>query len=259
MKSCIKAQYGAYRTQPKESGLTLVELMVAMTIGLFLVLVIATLFVGAKQTYRVQDNLARVQENGRFAMEMLGRNIRDAGYTNISFSPPASLYAPPSATSFVKADGTPDVAITGSDGSAGSPDAITVSYDTASDCLNAAAPGGRAVNVFSINASNQLICLGNGSAASQVMLDDVEDMQILYGEDTDNDQTPNRYVPAGTAGLVMGNVYAVHVCVLVRSDEDNLADKKQTYIDCKGASVTATDRRIRRTFSATYNLRNRTQ
>jgi type IV pilus assembly protein PilW len=200
-----------------------------------------------------------VQENGRFAMEMLGRNIRDAGYTNISFSPPASLYAPPSATSFVKANGTPDVAITGSDGSAGSPDDITVSYDTASNCLNAAAPGGRAVNKFSIDThNNQLICQGN-DAASQVMLDDVEDMQILYGEDTDNDQTPNRYVPAGTAGLVMGNVYAVHVCVLVRSDEDNLADKKQTYIDCKGASVTATDRRIRRTFSATYNLRNRTQ
>jgi type IV pilus assembly protein PilW len=213
-----------------------------------------------------------VQENGRFAMEMLGRNIREAGYTNILFCPPASpasLYAPPSATSFVKADGTPDVAITSCDNSAGGPPGITVSYDTASNnCPNAAAPGGRAVYKFWINTQNNqlMMCQGNdcgndcgNDSGSQGMLDDVEDMQILYGEDTDNDQTPNRYVPAGTAGLVMGNVYAVHVCVLVRSDEDNLADKKQTYIDCKGASVTATDRRIRRTFSATYNLRNRTQ
>ncbi len=228
-------------------GLTLVELMIAMTIGLFLVAVIGNLFVGAKQTYRTQDNLARLQENGRFAMELLGSNIRDAGYTNISFSPPASKYAVPSATIF---SGT---AITGSNGTT---DSITVSYDAAKDCLNATAPGGRVVNAFSINASKQLVCLGNGSATSQVLLDDIEDMQILYGEDTDGDQIPNRYVVAGTA--VMANVAAVRLCVLVRSGEDNLATKKQTYIDCNGASVTATDWRIRRTFSATYNLRNRT-
>ena len=248
-------QKDAYRTKRKESGLTLIELMVAMTIGLFLVAVIGNLFVGAKQTYRTQDNLARLQENGRFALELLGRNIRDAGYTNISFAPPASKYAAPTAIGFVKPDGTPDIAITGSNGS---PDTITVSYDAATDCLNAAAPGGRAVNAFSINAGKQLICLGNGSATSQVILDDVEDMQIFYGEDTDGDQNPNRYVVAGTAGLVMGNVTAVRLCVLVRSSEDNLANKEQTYTDCSGSSVTAADKRIRRTFSATYNLRNRT-
>lgn len=244
-----KMQKDVYRTRCKESGLTLIELMVAMTIGLFLVAVIGNLFVGAKQTYRTQDNLARLQENGRFALELLGRNIRDAGYTNISFAPPASKYAAPTATSF---SGT---AITGSNGS---PDTITVSYDAATDCLNAAAPGGRAVNAFSINAGKQLICLGNGSATSQVILDDVEDMQIFYGEDTDGDQNPNRYVVAGTGGLVMGNVTAVRLCVLVRSSEDKLANKEQTYTDCSGSSVTAADKRIRRTFSATYNLRNRT-
>lgn len=235
-----KMHMTACRAKCKESGLTLVELMVAMVIGLFLVAVIATLFVGAKQTYRSQDNLSRLQENGRFAMELLGRNIRDAGYTNISFAPPASLYAPPSATSF---SGT---AITGTDGT---PDSITVSYDAATDCLNAAAPGGRAVNAFSINASKQLICLGNGSATSQVLLDDVEDMQILYGDGS-------KYVAAGTA--VMANVTAVRLCVLIRSGEDSLAPQKQTYIDCNGNSVTATDWRVRRAFSATYNLRNRT-
>lgn len=233
-------QVTTFRAKSKESGLTMVELMVAMAIGLFLVAVIATLFVGAKQTYRSQDNLSRLQENGRFAMELLGRNIRDAGYTNISFAPPASLYAPPSATSF---SGT---AITGTDGA---PDSITVSYDAATDCLNAAAPGGRAVNAFSINASKQLICLGNGSATSQVLLDDVEDMQILYGDGS-------KYVAAGTA--VMANVTAVRLCVLIRSSEDSLAPQKQTYIDCNGNSVTATDWRVRRAFSATYNLRNRT-
>lgn len=234
--------------QRTQLGLTLIELMVAMAIGLFLVAVIGTMFVSAKQMYRTQDNLARLQENGRYAMDILGRNFRDAGYTNISFATIASKYAAPGATSFT---GT---AIAGTNGT---PDSFTVSYDANVDCLNAAAPGGRATNAFSVNANKQLVCLGNGSAASQVLLDDVEDLQVLYGEDTNSDNSPDRYVAAGTSGLVMNRVLAVRLCVLLRSGEDNVAPQSQTYRDCNGALVPATDRRIRRAFSATHVLRNR--
>lgn len=236
------------RSQPRQLGLSLIELMVAMTIGLFLVAVVGSLFVSAKQMYRTQDNLARLQENGRYAMDILGRNVRDAGYTNISFATIASKYAEPGATSFT---GTTIA------GTNGTPDAFTVSYDASTDCLNAAAPGGRATNAFSVNASKQLVCLGNGNAASQVLLDDVEDLQVLYGEDTNSDNSPDRYVAAGTSGLVMDRVLAVRLCALLRSGENNVAPQSQTYLDCNGASVTATDRRIRRAFSATYVLRNR--
>jgi type IV pilus assembly protein PilW len=45
--------------------------------------------------------------------------------------------------------------------------------------------------------------------------------------------------------------------VLLRSADDNLATRAQTYMDCNGANVTAADRRIRRTYTATFNLRNR--
>ena len=64
----------------RQRGLTLVELMVAIVMGLVLLAGVATVFVANKQTYRVQDALARVQENGRFAMTFLGRDIRQAGY-----------------------------------------------------------------------------------------------------------------------------------------------------------------------------------
>lgn len=235
-----------------QRGLTLVELMVALVLGLFLLAVVGTLFLGSKQTYRTQENLARMQENGRFVLDLLGRNVREAGYKIISFAPPAadtSLSAKFAASALVLSPGfAGDIA-----GANTNPDSITVSYDSATDCVNVAAPGGRAVNQFSINA-NQLVCLGNSSATAQAMLGDVEDMQILYGESAGNNR---RYVAAGTAGLNMANVVSARACVLLRSADDNLATRAQTYMDCNGVNVTAADRRIRRTYTATFNLRNR--
>jgi type IV pilus assembly protein PilW len=60
-------------------GFSLVELMVAITLGLLLTAGILQLFQGTKVTFRTNDALARVQENGRFALEILKRQIREAG------------------------------------------------------------------------------------------------------------------------------------------------------------------------------------
>lgn len=66
--------------QKKQSGLSLVELMIAVVLGLVLVAGVIELFVNNRQVYRVQDAKARMQENGRYAMALLGQHIRDAGY-----------------------------------------------------------------------------------------------------------------------------------------------------------------------------------
>lgn len=63
-----------------QKGLSLVELMVAMLIGLFLISGVVKIFVDSKKTYSFQQSLARIQENGRMALEFLGRDIRMAGY-----------------------------------------------------------------------------------------------------------------------------------------------------------------------------------
>lgn len=62
-----------------QSGLSLIELMVALVIGLILTAGIIQLFVGSKQTYRFQEALSRLQENGRFATETLNYDVRMAG------------------------------------------------------------------------------------------------------------------------------------------------------------------------------------
>jgi type IV pilus assembly protein PilW len=62
-----------------QRGLTLIELMVALVMGLVLLAGVVTVFIANKQTYRFQDALARLQENGRFAVTLLDRDIRRAG------------------------------------------------------------------------------------------------------------------------------------------------------------------------------------
>lgn len=64
-----------------QSGLTLVEIMVAMTIGLVLMAGIIQVFVASRASYQTNEAVSRVQENGRFAMNVLTREIRMAGYS----------------------------------------------------------------------------------------------------------------------------------------------------------------------------------
>lgn len=69
------------RTPPKlQTGISLVEIMVALTITLVLTLGLANVYLGSKQSYIFQENLSRIQENGRFAIEQIARDIRMAGY-----------------------------------------------------------------------------------------------------------------------------------------------------------------------------------
>lgn len=60
-------------------GLSLVELMIALALGLLLMLAVGTILLAGKQSYRTNDALAEIQETGRFAMEFLRRGVRGAG------------------------------------------------------------------------------------------------------------------------------------------------------------------------------------
>lgn len=65
----------------KQSGVTLVELMISVVLGLILMAGVIQMFVGSKNTFYTQQALSRVQETGRLAVEYLTRDIRMAGYT----------------------------------------------------------------------------------------------------------------------------------------------------------------------------------
>ena len=62
-------------------GFTLVELMVAIVLGLLLTAAVLQTYLSTKQTYRVTEGVSRVQENARFALHFLTKDLRNAGYS----------------------------------------------------------------------------------------------------------------------------------------------------------------------------------
>ncbi len=61
-------------------GFSLIELMIAMTLGLLVIAGLGQLYVGGRDANRIIDNTARLNDNGRFAAEFLARDLRLAGY-----------------------------------------------------------------------------------------------------------------------------------------------------------------------------------
>lgn len=67
-----------------QRGLSLVEILVAITVSMILLGGVLQIYVNSKQTYRVEENLSRLQENGRFIMDTMSRDLRMAGYSGCS-------------------------------------------------------------------------------------------------------------------------------------------------------------------------------
>ncbi|MBP6058799.1 MAG: PilW family protein [Nitrosomonas sp.] len=259
--SGFKVKQGHLRSKAQQ-GFTLVELMISMTLGLILLLIIGTAFVSSRQAFREQEDNARIQESGRFALEFIGRNIKQAGHAEVPFGGIKAEF-----------EGT---AIRGTSGAAGVADTVTIQYDGAigdQDCEGAGFTAADITaqniviqNSFNIDATNaELRCDGQFVAAltepvptsGSVLLENVEDLQLLYGIDTTGEQSVDQYVAAPAVPADWGRVIAVRVCVLIRSDKTNIVSPGY-YLDCNGTSVAIpADRRLRRAFTATFNLRNR--
>jgi len=64
----------------KHAGFSLVELMVAMLLSLFLLYGVVEIYLSNKQTNRLQNGFSQVQENGRMVVELISREIRRADF-----------------------------------------------------------------------------------------------------------------------------------------------------------------------------------
>lgn len=73
-----------------QTGFTLVEFMIAISLGVVLVTGLITAFIGSKRTSELNSTLAELQETGRFALDSMIRDLRMAGFqgcANISTLP----------------------------------------------------------------------------------------------------------------------------------------------------------------------------
>ncbi|MEH6593004.1 MAG: PilW family protein [Halioglobus sp.] len=61
-------------------GFTLIELMISILLGLILSLGIVNVYLGSKRNYAAEEDMARIQENGRYAINFLKRELMQVGF-----------------------------------------------------------------------------------------------------------------------------------------------------------------------------------
>ncbi|MEQ1486712.1 PilW family protein [Methyloglobulus sp.] len=237
---------------PQQQGFTLVEIMIALLIGVFLLGGVMGVFLNTKQTYSVQEALSRLQENGRFAMDFLAKDIRMADYREC-------LTTLPLADAVSGTDNDTDPANGFLDGS----DSITIVWSEV-PCLPPSAV--TVPRTYGITDSMGLYQNTN----LNVLVEGVENMQIQYGVDSDidistgvpkgGDGTANYYVDGTAANFPdwqhWAQIVSVRVSLLLQTVDDNIASEPLPYT-YNGATFTPGDRRIRRVYTSTIALRNR--
>ena len=316
-----------------QSGMTLIEILISMLIGAVLLAGVLSIFVNSKQTYRTQEALSRIQENGRFALDFIAHDLRmgdfwgcmrrDSGgpTNNLNIGGAlATTYDYYGAGGFDGTDGGP-AANRGQDGSdtliirgltsvgvfittasANPNDDLTATahgfakndllfvtncnngdfFQATDDPVNAntishtaaGVPGnsvaslsatyGTDAQIYSVSTivysiddldgdgETSLYRSTNGN--NQELIEDVENMQVLYGVDTELDGTVNYYVPWSVV-LNMDQVISARISLLLQSTANNIATQNTSVFYNGGTSVA--DRRIRRVVTSTITLRNR--
>ncbi|MCB1919949.1 MAG: prepilin-type N-terminal cleavage/methylation domain-containing protein [Candidatus Competibacteraceae bacterium] len=237
MKKIYQYQHGEYIAP--QQGFTLVEILAALVISLFLIAGVIQLFVGTKQTYRGHDGLSRIQENGRFALDAMTRDIRMTGYQphrSSAIPCPSTLPNPPiQATSNsiqiqwcdpVTAPSTP-YQCTPTNGICNRSYLVICNSGGSPPCTG----GGD-------NDFGDLILNSETSGGNQKLIEGVADMRIT---------------PTGNP------VTSVTIDLLLVSSDQFLATQPQTVTFPPGSatSYTAPDRRLVQIFSTTVAIRNR--
>ncbi len=64
----------------KQQGVTLIELMIAITIGLIIIAGVLQLYATSRNTQKVQDGVARLQENARYVFARLSQDLSQTGF-----------------------------------------------------------------------------------------------------------------------------------------------------------------------------------
>lgn len=167
------------RTCRRQHGLTLVEVMVAAAVGLLLTAGAIQIFVSSKQAYRTTDAMSRIQENGRYGLQFLARDIRGASFWGCAQDVEVNNVVDDGGVGF-DFDGEP---IEGTEGSSGAPDSVT---------LRMAGPNsGVSVNKKMPNtAANLFLTHSDGIEEGDIMIvTDCEsaDIFMVTGNNTNND------------------------------------------------------------------------
>ncbi len=322
----------------KQRGLSLIEIMVALTLSLILLAGVVQIMASSKQTYRVSDAASRMQENARFAMDFLMRDVRMAGFWGCAQFSSVNDLLDNGGAQYVNL--LSNAGVTGTDGAGAAADSLTLTgaFNTGfqilpnagggfpvlasadlnvnpgndlkqgdivlvGDCSvgdifqisnanptngnvvhttgNSTQPGNkntgcgggnahclskiytgdatlyrirRITYSIAIGGSGEPALFRNDGTTNLELVEGIENMQVLYGEDNDDDNYANYYVPAGSV-VKMDNVVSIRISLLVHSYIDNVTATNQS-LQYAGGTFNAPDRRLHQVYTTTIAIRN---
>ena len=267
----------------EQRGLTMIELLIALGLGVFLLAGILQVFVGSRQSFEVIHAQSSMQEAGRFSMAMMGAELRQTGYMNIgtitatngdtmaqqlanivdgesmmeekwpdsgNFDAGAAVYGQTDAAGFAGNDAKGNSEFV----------AFRVQGDpdlNMTDCAGNAMPTGTADIVemsFYVDTNEQLRCrTGN---TDSILVSGVEHMKVQYGLTAATlPPAAVSYVDADSVAD-WSDVVTVRLGILTVSDNSPLDDSEVDY-DLLGEEFTYSEGRARQVFTQTIFLRNR--
>lgn len=258
-------------SRARSGGFSLLELMIALVVGLVILAALGQVFVAGQSSYSLQDRFGALQENGRYALYFLQRDIRNAGLPMLDYD-----------DAFTPADTL--------DGGGNVSDQIGIRYRATiagtTDCLgnnialNAVVRTVYSIHVDPLTGVSRLRCAAQGQPA-QPIVDGIENMQILYGLDLDTNASAagygyaDVYLPRGDISddQLRRRVVSVRVAILTSSITPVIGDKETdntaSFVLLNAPPVPALvkpfpfpggqQRALRgRVFSSTIEVRNRT-
>ena len=258
-----------------------------MLLGILLLIFIVQIYGGIKSSSLLQEGLARVQEDGRIALNLVANEVRKAGFRKPVWNDPLNGYHPVTANSV--------------NGASGANDTLQIMYFDARSCtgiLNTTIDGEtgepqalykRVTFTVDVNENLQWSCDYGASPAAlanqisnQTIIDGVESFQVMYGVDTDlpTDFSVNSWARADqispqtsiclqsqniceveglTAFITTGVPVSLQIGLLVRSPEGVGADNDgQSFNVLDVAVPAANDKSLRKLYTTTITLRNLT-
>ncbi len=253
----------------RHSGFTLIELLVAMMLGLFILAGMIQINLSSKKTYQISSYSSVLQDDLKNANYYLSLAARKTGFRSAPWMSNENAFL----ADLIFA-GAGQV-VTGSDGATtlttADPDTLTIRYQgsgdgagtpdgVVSDCIGGTLDSGDlAVVTFDVN-QNTLRCTTNnetqGATQTEELVDNIENMQVLYGIDTDGSSYANHYINAA-AVTAWEDVVSIRIALLLKTTHEiyNFSDNKT--ITLNDITLPApNDRFMRMQSVSTISLRN---
>jgi type IV pilus assembly protein PilW len=269
----LKSNHKTYRTQ---RGVSLIELMVGLTIGLLVVIGAVGSLVFSQATSTVLADSARLQQKADAIFANIGTHLLQAGAVNIEWNNAGVSFSESYKGLSTTTTGLAGqmMSIHGLEGNTTTPETLRISYqdnmlstdDAATrlsngirDCLGNR-PAVEFINIdneFYLNGSD-LMCRGSSAPPNnaQAIADGVEDFQVWYGIQT-TAATDNLQYLFYSANNVpdWSSIHAIRLCIVLRGESKGNPTPGLSMKNCNDQAIT-NDGFIRRIYWRTFGLRN---